>query len=1553
MPALEENNEQTPAKKNQKKTHRKRWYRLFWWVVGILNGLLCVLLFFQLLFRYYTDEIVGRVLKELVEIKSDGLYSLNYRDIQLNFIGNHIEINQLSLIPNHDVYQALQQRTLKRNKLYEFRSDHIFVEGFNLGTLYFQKRLNLSRFEITNPSILIEGTEETNVANRNDAFRMSNLYFLISGYLKEFRIRHFEVNNGAFAYKHYANLSDTASVLHQYALSHIALSAEEFQIDSLSTQDVPFRLKNLEIQMGKNRVEFPNMGLLEIDSLFLSTRQKQLRSIALRIVPENTEKPRVRFPELHLLGVDFLKAYQEKEIVIDTIWLARPSIKIPTLGASASTAEHPFTMPNLYKPFAAYLYSLTCHTLLIDSAAVSLPAPLPQLRNVSASAHHILIDSTSQTKRRPYLYADSLDFTIAEFSHALADSLHMVQWESLRYNTRSQQCTLEGLEINPQQGARYRVAAGLSENNALLQARVPHLSITSLNLWEVLYERKVAVEAVILSSPYVNVFLRKTPPNSLKRQQARFNPENLYPLIENSLESVAAQEIAILGGKFDITQQLAPDTLLRLGGNRLTVALQQFAITAETAHDTTRLLQSRQVRISLQDSYLQLPDTSHRAEIGSLAFSLRDSLFSLKDLRITPRYAAEALANADSLEQTFYEVSLPMLQLQGSQLRKLLLQREGDLGSVQLTRPTLKVYRPLALLNSTQKRSFTPPAYFRGKLFQLDSGNVQVFTYGNAQVKKEIEIPNLNTVLEQFQTDTLATTPRSLLASLSLHIETTDYRFLLPDSLHQLTASYVLLSSREKKLFVKEMRISPRPDKNLDKTTHHSLAIPEVRFEGFELDTLFATQQFWADTMHLHAPNLTSFVFKGTQGNHPPLFRWEALPQQLAELFPITEVKQFTADRGKLTMYAKDTITQELQKLSIGNFAIRVDSFHVSEGTLPSIFRPLYSSRTTLQLEQVAHTSTEHTLHIGKLSFQDNIPTRFTIENVGIQSRYPYHEKGVLRFGNQAHYRLHFPAIAVDSLNLFALLVQKQLIARKIHIDTPNVKVAGGNSRQAVSASYSLHTDSLRRMLTTIFPKVHLEDFTVADGQLELTLPSQKASQDRLQWRLAEDAASAELTLPPVVSFSIEKSERAFADTLRNARQYVLRGIPSWKPDTPLRITTKRFQANHHQFQADTTAYALHDSSTLLHEEIAYQFDSLQLHLPDTTLALTAQSLGVNLKERTVHIRGIRLKHQLRPQKLFALRGEQTDWMHFNIGSISMSGFDADESLATSVTHLTSLRIDSLRGTVFRDKNWPFPQENRPPMPQEMIRNLPFTFYLDSLLLRNSAITYREAAEKTEDDTTLIDTDEQRTGQIQFRRLEANLTRITNFTDSLLSNPIAHVRARAFLMGSGELNARFSFDLIDPFNSYTFRGELDSMALPQLNPMLEKVAFLQIRSGRARRLRFWVSANEDYAVGKMRFLYNNLSISLVDQTYQVGLHEYILSLIANTFFIRTNNSRFFLFYKDGKIYAPRDPQRSVFNHWAKALLSGVRSSITSWQPRDGKNRLKAWEKQNKGVFKSK
>ncbi len=76
----QENPEQPPKRKRKG----------FPWFIRILFFGLVGVIAIQLVFRYYADEIIGTVLKEVVEMKSNGLYSLSYDDIYLDILGFRI-----------------------------------------------------------------------------------------------------------------------------------------------------------------------------------------------------------------------------------------------------------------------------------------------------------------------------------------------------------------------------------------------------------------------------------------------------------------------------------------------------------------------------------------------------------------------------------------------------------------------------------------------------------------------------------------------------------------------------------------------------------------------------------------------------------------------------------------------------------------------------------------------------------------------------------------------------------------------------------------------------------------------------------------------------------------------------------------------------------------------------------------------------------------------------------------------------------------------------------------------------------------------------------------------------------------------------------------------------------------------------------------------------------------------------------------------------------------------------------------------------------------------
>lgn len=1557
MSLNEENTEQSGQPEQPKKSiNRKTWFSVFWWVVGIINTLLCFVIFFQLLFRYYTDEIVGKVLRDVVEIKSEGLYKLSYNDIKLDFIGNYIEINNLQLVPNQEIYTQLKLRSNTLNKLYQFKMDKVYIEGFNLGELYFQKTLRLNEFQISDFNIVVEGDKSTIETNKEQAFRMSNLFFLISGYLEELKVDNFFLSRGTFVYRYYGDSAKTRYVDRAFELRDIDLTAQGFLIDSLSTVEYPFQLDDFKLKLGYNKLKLSDEVEINIDSLELEAKEQFLVLNNLQLIRKDKSKTAFVIPNLNFKGLDFLKVYLDKELEIDTCLITTPSIKFQA-NQRNNDAQKSFNrmIPDLYEPLSKYLYSLKLQHLIVNSANVSA-ANLPKLEKVSLHLKGVHIDSLTHRQRRPIAYSDSISFKIEDFDYNLPDSIHRIAWDELSYSTNTKEAQLSGFTMKHSLQSRFLLNNKRLKQRTLLNINSPKLVLESLDAWQVLRDKSLALEALRLSFPSIQVYSAKEDTEVVADRT--INPENLYPIIKGNLKWVKANRINIYKGKFYWQQYISADSIIKAGASGIDLYLNSFELAENTYLDTTRLFQSRNVLLSLQNGFLELPDTSHRVNMGALRFSLQDSILDLTEVSVIPKYTASELIASES-KQVYVRANIPKIMLGRAALRQLIVDQEGDFGFLKLIKPKVTVYLP-SEPNTTENEGESPNSlssfsFLKGQQLRIDSGNVQVLTYDTEGVTKEIDLPKISTVINQLSFDSLNNTPRAILASAELNFSIDNYTLLLPDSVHQLTAKRLRLSSEEKTLNLKEVQIQPRSDANSINTTHATLKIPEIDFAGLEVERLIKDSQFVTDTLRISAPNIQT-VFFSKKDKSEKSFNWEELPQQLTQSLNLVEVKTFLFEESDINFIFRDTVKHEAQEITIHKISLTIDSCHISPDTRPSIFRPLYSSGVEVSLKSFEHTSKSGTVTFDSLYFQDQIPSTIEIKDFELKSKYPVNSSNLLYFGDQPQYNVQLEKISVDSLNLFELLVQNNLFIRNIALHTPRVKIRSqqkSNTPNSKNEEKSFHTDSLKSLMGKVFNKIGLDRVKVINGEVDMMMPRRDKSQV-LAYESTADSTFIKgdiISKTPVIVMTHDKDRKIQIDTIRS-RRFRLTNISVPLNKKVLRIRGKRINGEHIDFSTDTLAIN-RVATSLLHDRINYTIEDINVDLPDTTFSISAKDLVFDTKSNSLTLNNVKAAHRITATELFTLKGEQTDWMDFGIKSLTFKGIDLDEITNQNKLNLSAIRVENLIGEVYRDTNWPFPKNNRPPMPQEALRKLPFHFTLDSLQLRNSTITYREEAEKIEIDTLATEVQKMRTGQIEFRNMQANLLGLTNDIEKLKKGAKAKLYTEALLMGSGKLSANFEFDLADPYNTYRFEGELDSMLLPQLNPMLEKVAYLQIRSGLARRLHFWVTANEEYAVGKMHFMYNNLSISLVDKTYSVGVHEYIFSLIANTFFIRTSNSRFFLFYKDGKIFAPKDPSRSVFNHWAKALLSGVRSSITSWQPKEGKDIIKEWEKENRGLFRKK
>lgn len=278
----------------------------------------------------------------------------------------------------------------------------------------------------------------------------------------------------------------------------------------------------------------------------------------------------------------------------------------------------------------------------------------------------------------------------------------------------------------------------------------------------------------------------------------------------------------------------------------------------------------------------------------------------------------------------------------------------------------------------------------------------------------------------------------------------------------------------------------------------------------------------------------------------------------------------------------------------------------------------------------------------------------------------------------------------------------------------------------------------------------------------------------------------------------------------------------------------------------------------------------------------------------------------------------QSDCIEAGFSNILVHDFSAAGYLKTGSLVSSYVEIGIMDMKVFRDRREPFSHITKP-MFQDMIYNYPHKINIDSIGLLSGNVTYTEHAVKAN-----------HPGRISFNKINAKIYKITNDTVFKKEGAYFELRSNALLMGKGKLTISLKSQLYNSDNTFTLDGTLSAMEAKELNPMLERNAFLYAASGRIEEMNFAFTANNNKATGKMTFRYHGLDLAVKNKETDdtTAIKEIIVSWIANMKTMDSNP----LPGKEvrvGIIENERDPEKFLFNYCFKSILSGIKSSIAN------------------------
>jgi hypothetical protein len=277
--------------------------------------------------------------------------------------------------------------------------------------------------------------------------------------------------------------------------------------------------------------------------------------------------------------------------------------------------------------------------------------------------------------------------------------------------------------------------------------------------------------------------------------------------------------------------------------------------------------------------------------------------------------------------------------------------------------------------------------------------------------------------------------------------------------------------------------------------------------------------------------------------------------------------------------------------------------------------------------------------------------------------------------------------------------------------------------------------------------------------------------------------------------------------------------------------------------------------------------------------------------------------------------GFQSDYFEGKIDSVCLERpdirrwFDKEELFGKMGS------INGLKLNIYRDKRIPFDEKRRPGMFQDLIKSSKYAFKLDSFKLVNSQVTYAEQP---------IITDSE--GKIKFSGIQARLMPFTNIKSSNGKYPDIRMNGLATIMDSCEMKTNMNFEMNHPENLFTVSGSLSPFNMQILNPILEPLALISIRSGHVDQFQFNFSADQTKSSGNLLFGYNDLRISVLENKKGNTKEVKFASFLANSLLLRSKNPKGKELLPD-EISIPRDQKRSILNYTWKSVFSGIRNTL--------------------------
>lgn len=314
-----------------------------------------------------------------------------------------------------------------------------------------------------------------------------------------------------------------------------------------------------------------------------------------------------------------------------------------------------------------------------------------------------------------------------------SNGLYHINFQDIHLNVLTGTAVLDSISLAPDTSVYQKLIANKQAPTHLFRIKLAHLKISRVGLLKAYFDKKIALSAIVLDHPSIDMIYTKVP----KKRDTIKDERTLYQQISKSLRSIAVSQIKVVDADFDYYN----GKKLLNQVKHLSVNVKDVLIDSASQFDTTRVFHSKNIGFELIGYKSETKDKMYTIKLDTLRGSIEGRDLNLAGFQMIPNYSEIAFSKKYTVQKDRYDLKFANINFEG--IDYINLNNEGELHIKTLL---LKNAKAAIFMN----RSLPPPPIDKGRNFpHMAISRIPIPT-----VVKKIKLQNVDVAYTEYNPKT-------------------------------------------------------------------------------------------------------------------------------------------------------------------------------------------------------------------------------------------------------------------------------------------------------------------------------------------------------------------------------------------------------------------------------------------------------------------------------------------------------------------------------------------------------------------------------------------------------------------------------------------------------------------------------------------------------------------------------------------------------------------------------------------------------------------------------